>query len=87
MTNNNQSIGVLTEQDLISVWASMLKTTQATHVEVEPDVLLFGLINETRTHYTRMALRNPQMQALEDFNRTRWAWKRLRDKVEKMRNR
>ena len=81
MTSNNQSLGVLTEQDLISVWASMLKTSNATHVEVNPDALLFGLIDVTRTQYTQMNLRNPQMQALVDFDRTRWQWKRLKEKL------
>lgn len=73
--------GVLTQRDLIFAWSSMLKTTRTKHVEVDPDELLYGLIDVTRTQYTQMDLRNPQMQALEDFDRTRWQWKRLKEKL------
>ena len=77
-----QSYGVLSHRDLINAWKSMLKATGATHVEVDPDELLFGLIEVTQTHYAQKDFRNPLSQALEDFERTRWAWKRLKDKLE-----
>ena len=81
MKTTTNSNGILTEQDLVFSWASMLKATQATHVEVNPDQLLFGLIDVTRTHYTQMGISRPQMQTLEDFYRTRWQWKRLKEKL------
>ena len=81
MTNKTQHFGILTERDLISAWRSMLKERNADYCEVDVDQLVFGLIDETRTHYTQMGLSRPQMQALEDFSRTRWQWKRLKERI------
>ena len=83
MTTTTNFNGILTEQDLVSFWATMLKTTRATHVEVNPHQLLLGLIDVTRTHYMQMDLSRPQMQALEDFCQSRWQWKRLKEKLKK----
>ena len=81
--NNKHLEGVLTEQDLVSVWRHMLRETKATHVEVDLDELAFGLIDSTRTHYMQMDLSRPQLQTLEDFNHDRWWWDRLKKRIEK----
>lgn len=83
MTNKKLLNGVLTEQDLIFVWKTMLREKKATHVEVDLDRLAFGLVDITRTHYMQMSLSRPQMQALEDFNRDRWWWSRLVKRIKK----
>lgn len=63
----------------------MLRATGATYVEVDPDELLYGLIDVTQTHYAQKDVKNPQTKALEHFCRTRWAWKRLKEKLQKKR--
>lgn len=80
-----QSCGILSQQDLIGAWKLILRATNATYVEVDPDELLYGLIDVTQTHYTQMDVKNPQTKAQDNFCRTRWAWKRLKEKVEKRR--
>ena len=86
MTNKKLLNGVLTEQDLIFVWKTMLREAKAKHVEVDLDRLAFGLVDITRTHYMQMSLSRPQMQALEDFNRDRWWWNRVKKRIEKNQN-
>lgn len=85
LCTDNQSCGILSERDLIRAWKIMLRATGATHVEVDPDELLYGLIDITQTHYSQKDVKNPQTKAQEDFSRTRWAWKRLKEKVQKRR--
>ena len=81
MQEQNYFNEIPTEQDLIFLWVQLLKEKQCTHVEIDLDKLVFGLIDSTRTHYMRMDVHRPQMQALEDFDRTRWHWKRLKEKI------
>ena len=81
LCTEQQSYGVLSHRDLIRAWKIMLQTTGATHVEVDEDELLFGLIDITQTHYTQKDLHNPVSQALDDFGYTRWSWKRLKERL------
>ena len=72
---------VLSEQDLVSSWQSMLRTSNAVHVEIDFDELCFGLVDATLIHYVQSDLPHPLHLTLQDMGMTKWQWYRLRDRV------
>ena len=85
MTNESQSYGVLTEQDLVSAWVHMLKERNAAYCEVNLDELNYQLMLETRTHYSVKNVKHPLKRMLMHFDHTKWQWLRLEKKVKERR--
>ena len=81
MTNEKNSNEVLTERDLVLAWRSMLKERNADYCEVNLDELNYQLMYETRMHYSVKMVNHPLKRMLDDFDRTKWQWLRLYNKV------